>query len=206
MSYNVTRLCRNERYLILSSIVCTRMLWLNDDRELEEIELPGFEYNFATILATVIYPDRWLQVTSQSVRIIDSLSQLLVIEWFPPKEKISFADCCGTSVVLICGRNLVYLLDCALDTFNVISHRPVQDDLSCITLCPHFMKNNLLFCAVGSWGLQKILILQLPTLEVIAASKNVETSAPRDIKFLLTKRADYLLAGYGTCAMQLFHK
>ena len=99
-----------DNMLVVSCIGDTRFLYLCGE-EVEETDLPGFVQESQTLWASNVCHGQMVQVTSETVRLVDSSSKTLLFEWKPPSGKnISVVAGNQSQIVCACGSDL-YCLD-----------------------------------------------------------------------------------------------
>ena len=185
---------------MLSFLGETRMLFLNPESEMEEIEIEGFDCSRPTIVAANVDGDQWLQVTADQVVLISCSTQKRVATWKPVSgEKISVAYASKDRVLLSYGHGYLSLLEAVDGAFTALGSTKLSHDIACVSLLPA-TPNEEGICAVGLWGEFGVRLLRCPDLEELHRDNfggNTEV-VPRFLQFLRCEDIVFLLVTLGT--------
>ena len=152
----------------------------------EQAEFKGLAMSKGTLLAENVINQHLLQVTSDSVRLVD-IEDEMIEEWSPPpNQSITAASSNGERLgVSVAGVEVVVLgmgPDAKMDLV-VRKSFPKDGQLSCIHV-PNVSSN---ICIVGFWQSTAVAILDIDTLDIIhkVIISDDAVSVPRSI--LLTQ-------------------
>ena len=125
------------RFLVLSFISETRVLAMQDDDEIGEVELPGFDAECATLHCSDFGNGAVVQVTTRGARLLDASTMALASEWSPADgASISLACADGERLlVATAGRKLV-MLTVAGGAWTVAAEATMAHEVACIALAP----------------------------------------------------------------------
>lgn len=73
-----------DKFLVVTFVGETRVLAMNEDDELEESEIPGFDADAQTLFCGNVIHDQLVQVTRDGVRLVDATTGQLHVKWHPP--------------------------------------------------------------------------------------------------------------------------
>lgn len=150
-------------------------------------------------LATGINKQGYLvQITKLSARIMTMGEEgKLLYEWKPPKgEYIAIAQLNATQCVICCGRGLLVYFDCAGNILRQVSCLQMPD-VTCIRLCS--LKEDGIdndYILIGMWSKPKVIILQLPNLEV-ALEYVLKETGPSDLLITRMEHKHYFMVLLG---------
>ena len=125
------------RFLVLSFISETRVLAMQDDDEIGEVELPGFDAECATLHCSDFGNGAVVQVTTRGARLLDASTMALASEWAPADgASISLACADGERLlVATAGRKLV-MLTVTGGAWTVAAEATMAHEVACIALAP----------------------------------------------------------------------
>ncbi|CAI8051485.1 DNA damage-binding protein 1 [Geodia barretti] len=104
-----TEMAESDNTLVLAFVGQTTVLSLKGE-EVEETELEGIAADQQTHYCSNVIGNKILQITGQSVRLINEETLQLVSKWAPPSGKgISTGSCGGSHVVVVVGNELFCL-------------------------------------------------------------------------------------------------
>ena len=213
-----------DKYLVQSFIGETRVLAMQDE-ELSEFEIPGFAPG-QTLHCANIGGGYILQVTAASARLINSSSLMSVAEFFPSNTITVAVSTDDQLIVSLAGGEIVYFdidMNSPTPVFNQIASTTMNYEIACLSMRPLIgdisvesrgdgesmeldnnavaeqsastSRSNLL--AVGTWTENAVMLIALPTLQVIAVVKLDVDIQARDLMLVTLERVDYLLIGLG---------
>ena len=172
--------------LIVSFVNETRAFKFSSEGEIEEVDdYKGLSLSEGTLLAANLPQDRLLQITSSSVRLIDTENGMLVSEWSSPEgQAITTASANDQHVALSIGGIEAVILSLA-DDLRVVTRKGfgAQSQIACLSI-PSISSD---ICIIGFWQSTAVAILKVDTLEPIeTVTVGDETGAvPRSV--LLTQ-------------------
>ncbi|KAJ1548891.1 DNA damage-binding protein 1a, partial [Cladochytrium tenue] len=156
--------------LVLSFLNESRIIGLDEDEEIGEVEISGFQHDSATLFAASVDSDRILQVTRSGARVIRTSNEAVVAEWVPDSSSINHADTIGSEFLF--GLSGGALVACTLDDGIVVEKRrkTFSAEIACVDLYAFESSPGVAarLCAVGLWGDPSIHLLWLDTLEEAA--------------------------------------
>lgn len=158
---------------------CETYVWMLSGEDVEAIDISGFDLKTQTLFCGNVVYDQIVQVTGNSIRLVDSQKELLT-SWSPEHGQwISQASANKTQLVCSCKNILIYF-KIELGKLTKIS----QIDLGGVSvghidvtpLYPEHDETNL--CCVALWGDISVRILRLPNLEELTREPiNIEVSS-----------------------------
>ena len=152
--------------LIVSFVDETRAFKFSSEGEIEEVDdYKGLTLSEGTLLATNLPQDRLLQITSSSVRLLDTENGILVSEWSSPEgQAITTASANDQHVALSIGGVEAVILSLA-DDLRVVTRKEfgAQSQIACLSI-PSISSD---ICIVGFWQSTAVAILKVDTLEPI---------------------------------------
>jgi len=188
----------HDKYLVVSFVGETRLLAIEDE-ELGETEIPGFDAGSQSLLCANMPNDRLLQVTAQSVRLVDTTSLALVGSWAPPTlgDHITLASAAPTGqiAVVVGGKNLFYL-EIEGDSFKTVAEKAMPHEISCLDISP-VHGERATFCAVGTWVDISLRLLQLPDFKELVLDALGGEVIPRSVLLCPMEGVPRLLCALG---------
>jgi DNA damage-binding protein 1 len=173
--------------LIVSLLEETRVFKFDADGGIEEIyEFQGMTLDAETLHARSLPSGPFLQVTSQTVRLIDPESGVTVSTWTTPEQKsIITVSANDNWALLSVDGNMLFSLN-LLDNLAVQSQQTeASNDLSDQMSCLHAGQHPQNLGIVGWWASGTISVVDLATLKPLHGEslRNTEDSAsvPRDV-------------------------
>ncbi|KAF9098142.1 DNA damage-binding protein 1a [Mortierella sp. AD031] len=194
---------KSEDTLVMSFLNSTRVVRVTPDSEMVQEEFEGFVSDAATLLCGNVQAGLILQVTEGSVRLIAPPQHIqagLISEWKPPAgELISVASMNGTQcLVAVGGKTLVYL-DIGSEVVKKVGQTTFENEIACIDVNSIEAGNRHAsqVCAVGLWTDIKVLLVRLPTMEILASHELHGEILPRSLLLSRFEGVPYLLVGLG---------
>lgn len=201
-----------NKYIVLSFIGATRVLGftntmetIQEEEEQEEEELqqqlqevehvPGLVTNAQTIdigqVSSLSSSDhQFVQVTSQSIRIIDTHTWECIAEW-KPQTTITLSSLYENHILIAQSDKTIHYLQMTNGNITLIKSIVLPHEISCLNICPPLQS-----CAIGLWGDHSIHILSLPSLGTLCKQVlSEEQVLPRSI--LLYPYDSYCLCALG---------
>lgn len=132
-----------DKYIVQSFINDTRILAICDD-EMEETSIEGFISETATLFASNVSPNFFVQVTERKIVLVDCQTFLERCSWVPPDNSsritVASGNCSGQLVIALRGGVVVYLTldqsDRSEFFFTVQATTKLDQEVSCINLNP----------------------------------------------------------------------
>lgn len=187
-----------DTYLILTFVGETRLLGLNQEEELDEADIPGFEVDAQTVFCGNVTHDQFLQVTKNSVRLIDCGTKQMVAEWHPPDGcNINSAAASPSQVALALGGGHLVYLEVEDGAIAEKLHKELEAEVSSLDITPLEPESERAdFIAVGLWSVS-VAVFALPDLQLIALESLGGEIIPRSVMFANFEGVSYLFCGLG---------
>uniref|UniRef100_A0A915J2E8 DNA damage-binding protein 1 n=1 Tax=Romanomermis culicivorax TaxID=13658 RepID=A0A915J2E8_ROMCU len=198
LRYDTTSTSHN--CLTIAFVGQTSTLLLNDE-EVEESELPGFEYNEQTFHAGNLESANVIvQVVETMVRLIDANGHGLIDCWKLPvtESRITVVAASATNhqVLLSSGRHLYYL---TIDDKRIVekSSSTLQFEVACLDMSLLNAEGLAEVAAVGLWTDISVRIIHLPSMKDISREQLGGEIIPRSILICQFEGLLYLLVALG---------
>lgn len=201
-----------DKFLVQSFIGETRILAIENE-EMGETEIPGFKSQQQTLYCSNVIGKMILQVTSESVSLIDIESMQQVHEFKPPRV-ITVASSNLEQVIIAVAGEMIYLeVDPENKTLRHVGSAVMNHDIACMSLRPFTRRNDMSvdespdglslvkgsssIVALGMWTDNSMRLLNLPECnELVNINLGVKTQA-RDILMISLGGIHYVLVGLG---------
>lgn len=189
-----------DNYLFLTFINDSYLWACEDDGDFDNVteDNPntGFSFRERTVLCANVAHNQILQVTRNSIRLIDGISTHL-IEAFSPSKDIVHKACYNENFLVWVEVDTIYCCEIKPGSFKRIAEKKLESQIACIHLAEIEPDQRLL--SVGFWFNKNIVIYRWPDLtELYRVELNTDISnIPRSI--ITTKLEDfhYLLISLG---------
>ncbi|CAI8053753.1 DNA damage-binding protein 1 [Geodia barretti] len=199
-----TEMAESDNTLVLAFVGQTTVLSLKGE-EVEETELEGIAADQQTHYCSNVIGNKILQITGQSVRLINEETLQLVSKWAPPSGKgISTGSCGGSHVVVVVGNEL-FCLDIQDSSLHQLSHVTLEHEIACVdvrVLKGDSGTSNI--CAVGLWTNISARVLRLPSLDILHTQPLGGDILPRSILVAEFDTRTYLLVALGDGTLHYF--
>eukprot|EP00306_Pavlova_sp_CCMP459_P011989 CAMPEP_0185189296 /NCGR_PEP_ID=MMETSP1140-20130426/5945_1 /TAXON_ID=298111 /ORGANISM="Pavlova sp., Strain CCMP459" /LENGTH=776 /DNA_ID=CAMNT_0027755847 /DNA_START=12 /DNA_END=2342 /DNA_ORIENTATION=- len=194
--------------LVLTFMHETRVLAMRGE-ELEEADPGGLDARAKTLLCTNMLGETILQVCVSQVTLVAAASLAPLATWHPPPGRhISVAAADGTDVVVaLSAPSELVLLRAADGALVAVASTSLEHEASCLALSdPTYGRGGPVagwqpgqsrVVAVGLWTRMDVLLLELPTLQLMRAEPLLGDVMPRSLLFVAFERGNYLLCGMG---------
>ncbi|CAH1420564.1 unnamed protein product [Lactuca virosa] len=201
------RLGTDDHHLVVSFVDETVILAMSvkegdgqDTVMLVNTNIEDFCYEEPTLFCHDAINDQFVQVTSESVRLVSLTSRKLVHEWRPPSNYyINVATANATQVLLAASGNHLYYLEIGDGILLEKNSAVLQREISCLHIRPIGD-----IAAVGTWMDVCVNILSLPDLNLITKKYfDPKSIRPCSVLFCALEEICYLF-----CAVEdghLFH-
>ncbi|XP_009803985.1 DNA damage-binding protein 1 isoform X2 [Nicotiana tabacum] len=188
-----------DTFLVVSFISETRVLAMNLEDELEETEIEGFNSQVQTLFCHDAIYNQLVQVTSNSVRLVSSISRDLKNEWFAPAGySVNVATANATQVLLATGGGHLVYLEIGDGVLNEVKYAKLDYDISCLDINPIGENPNYSqIAAVGMWTDISVRIYSLPDLNLITKEQLGGEIIPRSVLMCSFEGISYLLCALG---------
>ncbi|KAE8706609.1 DNA damage-binding protein 1 [Hibiscus syriacus] len=188
-----------DTFLVVSFISETRILAMNLEDELEETEIEGFNSQVQTLFCHDAVYNQLVQVTSNSVRLVSSISRELLNEWNAPSGySVNVATGNATQVLLATGGGHLVYLEIGDGTLREVKHAQLEYEISCLDINPIGENSNYThLAAVGMWTAISVRIFSLPELNLIAKEQLGGEIIPRSVLLCSFEGCSYLLCALG---------
>ncbi|KAF5831460.1 mono-functional DNA-alkylating methyl methanesulfonate N-term-domain-containing protein [Dunaliella salina] len=192
----------HDKYLVLSFVGETRLLAINQEDELDEAELPGFDANMQSLWCANVANDQLIQVTSAGVRLIDCHSRQLVTEWKPSSGG-------AINVAVSSGGGNISLLSVSEGSLQESSTLQLGEEVACLDMTPiGDDQERSHFLAVGTWSMELHLYAvgegNGSLTQRVKEALSVEV-IPRSVLLAAFEGVPYLLLGLGDGQLHHWH-
>lgn len=203
--WNVTR--EGDAIFILSFINETRVLGLNIEEELDELEMPALEANSSSIYCSCMEGGLILQVTTTQVCLLDRHGTSRVASWDAPEGAKILAASSTKNYVAIAlnSRHVIVLQNLESGKLGSKFTINVIDEVSCLDCYDDLL-------VVGLWNVSFVLYSMTDSNEIETVSLEEEVMARsilltqlEDSKFLLCGLGDGSLVSYRLDDRSMFH-
>jgi DNA damage-binding protein 1 len=186
-----------DNTLVIAFVGQTAVLSLKGE-EVEETELDGIAADQQTHFCANVAGNKILQITAQSVRLINEETLELVSTWSPASRKnISGGSCAGGHVVVAVG-NEIHCLDIQPSELVELSHAAMDHDIACVDVRSlEGSSGTGHFCAIGLWTDISACVLRLPSLDTLHTQPLGGDILPRSILISSFNGHAYLLVALG---------
>ena len=187
----------HDTLLVVTFVGETRVLAINAQDELDEIDVPGFECSTQTLLCANATGNQLLQVTPSAVVLADAATRQQAAAWHPPAgSTVTIAVADGNQLLLgVGGGNLVYL-EVRQGALHEVAHQHLEHEISCVD-CHRLVATEPATVAVAGLWDNTLVLLSLPTLACLAVEKLPSDAIPRSVLLATFDGTPYLLAGLG---------
>ncbi|KAI1502413.1 mono-functional DNA-alkylating methyl methanesulfonate N-term-domain-containing protein [Biscogniauxia marginata] len=174
--------CKTDT-LVISFLTETRIFTFTPAGEIEEVDnFKGFVFDEQTLLAQNLPNGRLLQVTSNSVSLVDLESGVTISTWRPAEGQITNVSANDEWILLSVDGKVLLSLRIEQDIVKVEQNDlGDRDQVACLHLPPQYPNIGV----VGFWKSGSISIVDLKTLQSIHGEglrrKDDNASVPRDI-------------------------
>ena len=194
-----------DNYIVLSFVGQTKVLLLNGE-EIEESKIKGFETEQQTFSCQNVCYNQIVQATPVSVRLINSNSKELIMEWSPPDNKTISVISINQTQIVCASRNTLYYLIISEEKLIEKANRVLEYEIACLDI-------NLLndkieqssFCSVGFWTEISIRILAIDTLDDLHTENIGGEIIPRSLIAASFEGIPYLLCALGDGSLFYFN-
>mmetsp|Transcript_12957 Transcript_12957/g.36428 ORF Transcript_12957/g.36428 Transcript_12957/m.36428 type:complete len:1117 (+) Transcript_12957:258-3608(+) len=187
-----------DKFLVVTFVGETRVLAMNDEEELEESEIPGFDAEAQTLYCGNVLHDQVLQVTRLGVRLADAKSGRLLLQWSPPDgHQVNGAAANASQVVLSTGDGMLLYLEIGQQALQEVAQVKLDSEISCLDITPldHESGRSSLV-AVGTWA-RDLLVYSLPALAPLSKELLGGEVIPRSVLMASFEGEHFLLCALG---------
>lgn len=185
-----------DSYLILTFVGETRVLGMNSEDELDEIDFNGFDTNAGTLWCGNVMHDQYVQVTNHEVRLLSQTGFAAL--WKPASsEKMIMASGNASQIAIGTSDGEIIILDVENGTIAEIGRMNVGCEISCLDVTPLSeteTKSEVL--VVGTWSL-KIILYSIRTFEKLSEFNIGGEVMPRSVLLGRFDGTPYVLCGLG---------
>ncbi|GMH41385.1 hypothetical protein BSKO_09295 [Bryopsis sp. KO-2023] len=192
-----------DTFLVLSFVNETRILAVNEEDEVEEATIDGFDGEAQTLHSSNLIGSHMLQVTSSQVLVVSSMDLALKGSWQPADGySINVASSSPSQVFLAGGQGgCVYLKIRENGEVDVAGTCKMESEVSCVDITPIGSDTNeASIAAVGTWDMN-LSLFALPSLSPIAKMQLSSEVIPRSILFASFEGSAFLLCAMGDGGM-----
>lgn len=194
-----------DNTLVVTFVGQTTVLSLRGE-EVEETEIAGLATDRQTFFCGNIPGKKIVQITSQSVRLINQETLDLICEWRPPSDK-NISTASGNQaeqLVVAVGRDLYYL-EIHGDQVQEINHTSMPHEVACVDISPLVGREKAGFLAVGMWTEISVKVLRVPSLELLHTQLLGGDTLPRSVIMVSFSATPYLLCALGDGCLLYYH-
>ncbi|CAM4789835.1 unnamed protein product [Rotaria magnacalcarata] len=180
-----------DNHLVVAFFDQTRLFHLQND-EIEEIELPAFDFQHQTLCCTNVTSNQYIQITTYSIRLIGNNGQDLFVEWRNENNEITVASSNTTQCVCASGNQLFYF-EIGPASLNEISKCQLPYNIACLDVTPinsRDERSNL--CVIGLWTQISVWICRLPTLDILHQESLTSDTLPRSVVMITFDSQPYV--------------
>ncbi|KAL3812997.1 hypothetical protein ACJIZ3_014265 [Penstemon smallii] len=179
---------RYDTFCVVSFVNTMSIFAMNQENEFMETEIEGFCSDVRTKFCHGAVYNQLLQVTSNSVRLVNSNSRQLLCDWSPPECSINVATANATQVLLATSNRYLFYLEIGDQKLIETKNALFDYDISCLDINPIGDNPKNKYC---------VLILSLPELNVITKEHLGGGIVPRSVLLCSFEEISYLLCGLG---------
>ena len=201
-----------DTFLVQSFIGETRILAIENE-EMGEIEIPGFRSQQQTLYCSNVIGNMILQVTSNTVSLID-IESMQILHEFKPPNVITIATSNLEQVVIAVAGQMIYLeVNAQSRTLEHVKSIALIHDIACMSIRPFKKSTEMLIdepveglklptgrssiVALGMWTDNSIRFLNLPECDELINIKLDSKTQARDILMITLAGTHYVLVGLG---------
>ncbi len=193
-----------DNTLVLSFVEQTRVLALLGE-EVEETEIPGFVSDQQTFYTGNVDFNQVIQVTPQSLRLVNADSKQLVDEWRPPGNRVISVTGCNFSQVVCAAGSILFYLEIKEGKILQSGDTTLEHEVACIDITPlNESEQRSEIVSVGLWTDITVRLLKLPSLEEITKEHLGGDIIPRSILMAQFEGTNYLLCALGDGSLFYF--
>lgn len=195
-SLKVGRDQKKDNYLLLTFIEDSYLWLCEDEGDFDNnVEDDGFDRKKRTVLAANVAHNQIIQVTRESIRLIDSINKQLVNSWKLPTDNGIFkVNNTSTHIVCADGKKL-YFFEIKPSELCLIKEKTLESEIACLDLSPQSFGRSLL--SVGFWFNMNVVIYSLPEIDEIYREELSSDIIPRSIITAKFEDSYYLLCALG---------
>jgi DNA damage-binding protein 1 len=191
---------RFENILLLTFIGETRVLELNSENELEEVDIEGFASDESTIACVNVTGNQYIQVTASRIRLISCQTRTLVAEWTPgPGLRINVAAVNPSQIVVALGGGILMYFEIGTKALHLVHESTLDYEIACVDITPYKTSSptSTDVCIVGLWTDMSVRVLALQDLKEIEKQMLTTETIPRSLLLVSFVDAYYLLVALG---------
>ncbi|GJP48061.1 hypothetical protein CLOM_g7334 [Closterium sp. NIES-68] len=196
----------HDTFLVVAFISETRSLAINDEDELDETDMLGFDSNAQTLFCGNVAHDQIVQVTSSELRLVDAHSLQQVADWKAPAGvSINVATANLSQVLLATGGGTLVYVEVGEKSLTEKAHVTLEHEIACLDVSTLTDDNSMAdgtvpragLAAVGMWTDMSIRVLRLPGLEEVHKEVLGGDVIPRSVLTCCLEQVPYLLCALG---------
>ncbi|CAD7703040.1 unnamed protein product, partial [Ostreobium quekettii] len=187
-----------DMFLVLTFVNETRILAINDDEELDEACIPGFDSDAQTLYCGNVIHGQLLQVTRSSARLVSTEDMEIKGEWTAPAGFIiNMATSSPSQVLLAGGQGRSVYLEIVAGGLKEVGQVTVPSEVSCVDITPIGCDpNQAQLAAIGSWDMS-CSVYSLPSLTLLSKQELSSEVIPRSVLFGNFDGSAFLLCAMG---------
>lgn len=149
-----------------------------------------------TLCCINVTGDQWLQVTSTSARLIDSVSMALICEWTPPGHATINVCSANTQQVAVAVAATLYCLRVDKGKLVLENSAVLPQEIACVDITP-IVEEKATLCMVGLWVDMSVRILSFPALVELHKEVVSADTIPRSAQLVAWGDMAFALCGLG---------
>ncbi|CAI7840716.1 unnamed protein product, partial [Closterium sp. NIES-53] len=204
----------HDTLLVVTFVSETRSLAINDQDELDETDVLGFDEHAQTLFCGNVVHDQIVQVTSSELRLVNAHTLQQVTEWRAPAgASINVATANLSQVLLATGGGTLVYVEVGEGTLTERTHVTLEHEIACLDVTPITDDNAMAdgtvpvaaLAAVGMWTDMSVRVLRLPGLEEVHKEVLGGDIIPRSVLMCCLEQVPYLLCALGDGHLFNFH-
>ncbi|CAI5489016.1 unnamed protein product [Closterium sp. Naga37s-1] len=204
----------HDTLLVVTFVSETRSLAINDEDELDETDVLGFDQHAQTLFCGNVVHDQIVQVTSSELRLVNAHTLQQVTEWRAPAgASINVATANLSQVLLATGGGTLVYVEVGEGTLTERTHVTLEHEIACLDVTPITDDNAMAdgtvpvaaLAAVGMWTDMSVRVLRLPGLEEVHKEVLGGDIIPRSVLMCCLEQVPYLLCALGDGHLFNFH-
>eukprot|EP00127_Corallochytrium_limacisporum_P006761 Clim_evm31s235 gene=Clim_evmTU31s235 len=179
--------------VVISFVSDTKVVRIEADGEISVFDIAGFNQECMSLFCGNTAADgQIVQITNQSIRLIDQTTLQMVAEWKPTSgQPINVASCNDDKVLVAFGGNNIAYLELAKGTITQVQETALEHEVACL----HIYEGK--YAAAGLWNDMSVRLLSVPSLKETAQLIPSDGTIPRSVLLTQFEGSNYLLCGLG---------
>ncbi|CAI5964736.1 unnamed protein product, partial [Closterium sp. NIES-64] len=204
----------HDTFLVVTFVSETRSLAINEEDELDETDVLGFDQHAQTLFCGNVLHDQIVQVTASELRLVNAHTLQQVTEWRAPAgASINVATANLSQVLLATGGGTLVYVEVGEGTLTERTHVTLEHEIACLDVTPITDENAMAdgavpvaaLAVVGMWTDMSVRVLRLPGLEEVHKEVLGGDIIPRSVLMCCLEQVPYLLCALGDGHLFNFH-